>query len=62
LLDVGERRAEIIRMRDLLESCRQQLLFRVAEYVAERTIDLQPTPLCRDKRHADGRVIEGAAE
>ena len=49
-------------MRHLLEGGGEQFLFVVAEYVAERAVDLQPAPLDRDERHADGREVERAAE
>src|SRR5881227_1808921 len=29
---------------------------------ASSSSSLQPTPFCRDERHADGRVVEGAAK
>ncbi len=62
LADVGERGAQIVRVRDGQEVGRQQLRLRVAENLAQAAVDLKPAPLGRDERHADGRVVEGAAE
>lgn len=49
-------------MGDVLEPQAEQLLLRVAEHLAQRAVDLGKAPVEVVEGHADGGVVEGAAE
>ena len=49
-------------MGDCLNVGGQQFLFGIADNLAKRVIHFKPAAFLRDEGHADGRIIEGAAE
>ena len=61
-VNFDQRVAEIVRAEHRLKIRDQKFLFRVAENLRERVIDLEPTARRRNERDADRRVVERAAE
>ena len=57
-----EVRGEIVRMGDIREREPAELLGRIAEQLAQRLVDVEPAPVRREQRNADGGVVEGDLE
>ena len=53
---------EILRMGDVLEGTREQFRFRIADQIAERPVDFEPSTFGRHQSHADARLLERIRE
>ncbi len=54
--------AEVLRVGYVLEALLEQFPLRVADYLAQRTVDPQPPPVRPDQRHPHRRVLERVPE
>ena len=52
----------VVGMNDISNVAGQKAVFPISGDLTERSVDAQPATLSRDKRHADGCVIEGASK
>ncbi|MNG74350.1 hypothetical protein D3C79_328310 [compost metagenome] len=59
---MGQIGVQIVRVSDFLERQPLQRLWRVAQQFAQRLVDLQPFPLRRNQRHADGGILQRIAK
>ena len=62
VIDRREALAELFNMRDALKVKGKQLAIGIAEKLAQRRVDAEPTAIGRYKCHPDGGVVKRAAE